>query len=134
MQEIELEKIKEYLVESLSPYLIIVFGSFAKGTIHKDSDLDLAFLSEQDFNEYEIFMISQKLADIIKREVDLVNLATASTVFQTQIIKTGKVLYCSDEQKRMLFELTALKKYTRLNEERKIILEKIQESGRVYDK
>ncbi|SMB91074.1 Nucleotidyltransferase domain-containing protein [Desulfonispora thiosulfatigenes DSM 11270] len=134
MEENEQRKITDYLRDKLSPYLIIIFGSFAKESTHKNSDLDVAFISEKKFSDYELFMIAQRLADIIGREVDLIDLTNASTVFQAQIIGTGKVIYCSDEQKRMLFELTALKKYTRLNEERKFVIEKIKESGRVYGK
>lgn len=116
--------IKNYLLEKTSPYLIVLFGSAAKGGMRATSDVDVAFLSDQKFTAYDIFIIAQDLAGALNREVDLVDLQAASTVFQVQVIRNGKVIYCSDEYKRMLFEMLAFKKYAKLNEERKPILKK----------
>lgn len=134
INEKEIEKIKEYLKEKLAPYLIILFGSAVKGYMREDSDVDIAFLSDKELNSYEVFLIAQGLADLLGRDVDLVDLKKASTVFQVQVISTGKVIFCSDKTKRMVFEMTALKKYARLNEERECILEKIKERGSIYGK
>lgn len=35
-------KIIKIIVEKVNPSFIILFGSFAKGTVHDESDLDLA--------------------------------------------------------------------------------------------
>lgn len=125
--------IKQYLARKISPYLIILFGSVIKGNLRESSDIDIAFLSEKHFSDYEIFMFSQDLADMLGREVDLVDLAKVSTVFQAQIISTGKVIYCQDEKKRMLFYMLTYKKYARLNEERQCIFDKLEERGTIYD-
>lgn len=119
--------IKQYLKENLSPYLIILFGSTVRGNVRKDSDIDIAFLSEQRFSDYEIFMHSQVLADLLGKEVDLVDLDKASTVFQARVLSTGRVIFSQDESKRMLFYMLTYKKYARLNEERQCILSKLEE-------
>ncbi|WP_211272966.1 type VII toxin-antitoxin system MntA family adenylyltransferase antitoxin [Anaerobacillus alkalidiazotrophicus] len=124
----------EHLVENLSPFFIILFGSTVKGTANKHSDFDVAFLNNQKIDSYHLFMISQELASKLNRDVDLIDLNQASTVFQAQVIYTGKVIYCSDEQKKAEFELKALKMYTKLNEERLPILKRIDESGSIYEK
>lgn len=126
------ETIKQFLIEHVSPYLIVLFGSFARGELRNDSDIDIAFLSEKQFNDYQLFLLSQKLADKLGREVDLVQLDKASTVFQAQIVGTGETIYCTDETKKMYFEMRALKQYAKLNEERKPVLDAIKESGAVY--
>ncbi|KUO49323.1 MAG: DNA polymerase subunit beta [Desulfitibacter sp. BRH_c19] len=128
----KIESIINYLLEKVDPYLIILFGSVAKGYMRADSDVDLGFLSDKKLDNYEIFLIAQGLADILGREVDLVDLDQASTVFQAQVISSGKVIYCNNEKRRKLFEIVVLKKYVRLNEERKPILEKIKERGNIY--
>lgn len=128
--------ITTHLMKELNPAFIIVFGSFAKGTQRNDSDLDLAFYPEDRTNpptSYQLFMIAQELAEKIKREVDLVNLQTASTVFGAQIFHTGEVLYMNDQ---MVFEqqrMTTLSMYIKLNEERKEVLDRIYESGSIYE-
>ena len=79
-------------------------------------------------------LISQELAAKLGRDVDLIDLNQASTVFQAQIIHTGKVIYCIDDQKRQQFELKTLKMYKKLNEERFPVLKRIDGSGAVYEK
>ncbi|MCM3597966.1 nucleotidyltransferase domain-containing protein [Metabacillus idriensis] len=126
-------QIVNLLREKVSPDLIYIFGSTVKGTSHKNSDLDIAFLPRSELDEYEIFILAQKLAEQLNIEVDLVNLKKASTVFQGQIITTGSIIYCSDEQLRMNYEMHALKKYAKLGEERKVIIDKVKESGTVFN-
>ena len=130
-----LEKAQDFLINKINPSFIIVFGSFANGTTHKESDIDLAFFKkEKNLSSYEVFMLAQELADILKIDVDLVDLNRASTVFQAQIFSTGKVIFSNDENLRMNIEMTALSMYARLNEERKSILENVDESGTIYEK
>jgi predicted nucleotidyltransferase len=106
-----------------------------KGTVHNESDIDVAYLSDNKvLDRYEIFMISQDLAAKLGRDVDLIDLNQASTVFQAQVLHTGKVIYCTDEGKKAKYELKTLKMYTKLNEERFPILKRIDESGSVYEK
>ncbi len=132
VREQDIELIKRFLTEKVSPYLVILFGSAAEGKMREDSDIDIAFLSEKKFSDYDIFMTAQALADLLKRDVDLVDLHKASTVFQAQIVGKGKVIFCSDDYKRMVFAMTVFKKYARLNEERRPVLDRIKERGRVY--
>ncbi|MTK12310.1 MAG: nucleotidyltransferase domain-containing protein [Clostridiaceae bacterium] len=126
------EKIKKLLIEKLEPYIIYIFGSSAKGVFREDSDVDIAFLGDMNLSEYEVFVIAQELADILKREVDLIDLKNASTVFKAQIVGNGEVIYCNDDTRRMYFEMRAFKEYALLNEERENILKNIKERGSVY--
>jgi predicted nucleotidyltransferase len=132
--EIQLNKAIEMLKEEFNPIVIYLFGSAAKNKLRDDSDIDIAFLTDKDVDPYECFMKAQELADIFNREVDLISLSTSSTVFKAQVIGTGKIIYCSDETKRMYFEMRAFKSYAMLNEEREVILKKIKERGTVYGK
>jgi len=124
-----LDVITEFLVNKLSPYVLYLFGSQAKQQAHPNSDFDIAFISEKEFDTYERFMIAQELAAILNKDVDLIDLKKASTVFQAQIITSGKVLYCSDNSKKVVFEMYTLKKYAKLNEERADILKNITKRG-----
>lgn len=133
MGQQEFNKIQEFLISRLSPYCIYIFDSFAKGTSNKDSDIDIAYFSEIKLDNYDRFMLAQELAVILNKNVDLIDLSQATTVFQTQIVSTGKVIYCNDDNLRMNFEMLTLKMYAKLNEERKEILERIYESGEVYE-
>lgn len=131
MKQQEVELVVNYLAEKISPCLIILFGSTLTGKITSASDIDLAFLSRHKHTAYDVFMVSQKLADMLGREVDLVDLSKSSTVLQARVMSTGKVIYCSDETSRMLFHMLSLKKYARLNEERQVIMNKIVKGGSI---
>ncbi|WP_083711587.1 type VII toxin-antitoxin system MntA family adenylyltransferase antitoxin [Domibacillus epiphyticus] len=129
------QTIQNFLIKHINPSFIIVFGSYAKGTTHKESDIDIAFYCKgHSPTSYELFMLAQELADLLKIEVDLVNLRTASTVFQAQIFSTGKVIFCEDETLRMNMQMTALSMYAKLNEDRMPILNNVDESGSIYEK
>jgi predicted nucleotidyltransferase len=130
----QIDIIKNFLIKNLDVDVIYLFGSSVKNTMREDSDIDIAFLSEKFIDTFDLFLLSQKLADLVGREVDLIDIKKATTVFQTQIISTGIVIYSRDEKKRAIFEMITYKSYARLNEEREEILDKIKESGSIYAK
>lgn len=121
--------IKNILVQAFSPYLIYIFGSTVKNRNRGESDIDIAILTDRRVDEYELFILSQKLADILKKEVDLIDLCQASTVFKIQIIKTGKLVYNSDNKRKMYFHMRTMKDYALLNEERQEVIDKIKSRG-----
>ena len=123
------QQIQDFLIKKVNPLFIIVFGSYATGKTHKNSDIDIAFYSDdRSLTTYDIFQLSQELADTLKLEVDLVNIDFASTVFQAQIYTTGKVIYSKDDTFLKNHQMTALSMYANLNEERDVVLKKIDES------
>lgn len=132
--QIQLDNAIEILKKEFNPIVIYLFGSAAQNRLRDDSDIDIAFLTDNQVNDYECFVKAQELADVFNRDVDLINLNASSTVFKAQVVGTGKIIYCRDEIKRMYFEMRAFKSYAMLNEEREVILKKIKERGTVYGK
>ena len=37
------QQVRAFITEKLDPAFIIIFGSYAKGTTHSESDIDVAF-------------------------------------------------------------------------------------------
>ncbi|MEG6568859.1 type VII toxin-antitoxin system MntA family adenylyltransferase antitoxin [Thermoanaerobacterium thermosaccharolyticum] len=128
----QVDIIKNFLINKVEPYVIYLFGSVVNGIFRSDSDIDIAYLSDKNISGYDLFMISQELADLLKRDVDLIDLRKASTVFKAQVVGTKKIIYCNDDLRRMNFEMYALKDYAKLNEERAEIIDKILKRGRIY--
>lgn len=88
------QQVTKFMTKKINPDFIIIFGSYATGTTHSKSDIDIAFYRDDyTFSAYELFMTSQELADTLTIEVDLIDLKEASTVFAAQIFSTGKVIY-----------------------------------------
>jgi len=127
-----LNKIKEFLVKELEPQTLILFGSSVKGCFREDSDIDVAFISAKEVKSYDLYLLAQALVIEIGREVDLVDLRQASTVFKAQILGSGQVFYSNDPQKLSEFQIRTLKEYALLNEERAEILRNISARGSVY--
>ncbi|MFB7142128.1 nucleotidyltransferase domain-containing protein [Gottfriedia sp. NPDC056225] len=121
------------LIKKIDPYTIILFGSAADERMRPDSDIDLAYLSDTKLSNYERFILSQELANLLNNNVDLIDLNTSSTVFQAEIIHNGKVIYCSDIERRINFEIKVLKMYAKLNEERKEIIDDIKKRGSIFE-
>ncbi|UNL87600.1 nucleotidyltransferase domain-containing protein (plasmid) [Priestia koreensis] len=132
MDEETINVILDVLKNELSPNLVYLFGSQAAGNTHTKSDFDIAYLGNRSISHYERFMLAQQLASTLNRDVDLIDLNKSSTVFQAQVVGHGKVLYCTDENGRLMFEMLTFKKYARLNEERKEILDTISKAGQVF--
>ena len=75
---------------------IYLYGSAVSNEMTSASDIDLAVLSQREIPEMERFETAQQIALVTKREVDLADLRRAPTVFQFQVISTGKHLYVRD--------------------------------------
>ncbi|GGF25474.1 hypothetical protein GCM10010954_25470 [Halobacillus andaensis] len=115
------------LTRKLEPSFIVMFGSYQSGAERGESDIDVAFCSDQQHSTYKLFLIAQQLADLIDIEVNLVDLRNASYIFQTQIFSRGTVIYCENDFLRMGMQMKAYSMYALLNEEQTCIANSINE-------
>ncbi len=60
------------------------------------------------------------------------NARLVSTVFQKEIIGSGRLIYAADPYAVDEFEMLVMSYYQKLNEERKDILESFYRTGRAY--
>jgi Uncharacterized conserved protein len=102
------------------------FGSQAQGTSRPESDIDLAVLAQQPLSPSARFALQEDLALLLRRDIDLVDLRQASTVFRMQVVSTGECLHSEDDRTREQFETVVYAAYARLNEERRDILDDIR--------
>lgn len=116
------------------PGLVAVyrFGSFGTDYERPDSDLDLAVYAGAPLPVVGLWGAAQELAAVVGRDVDIVDLATASTVMRSQVIHGGERIYCADGPACETFENYVYSSYARLNEERREILQDILRRGSVY--
>ena len=88
-----LQKVTEIIQTELHPNKIILFGSRAKGSFHKQSDFDFAV----DVNEPDN-KIRRKLLNRIERisglyKIDIVFLSSVDPDFKNIILNSGELLY-----------------------------------------
>lgn len=132
--EKSLEKIKNQLIEKFDCEIIVLFGSFARNTQNKNSDIDIAFKSKRKISKKEVFDMKLELEDIVETDVDLVNLDEANDDFKYEILISGKGIYYQDELKYELYKLDMYREYIDLNESRLPIIEHIRSGGSIYEK
>ena len=108
------------------------FGSSVAGSTHRGSDVDIAVLAPRPLGATERFDLQERVAASLGRDVDLVDLRSASTVMAMQVVSTGEVLFDGVPELRGAFEDRTFSSYARLNEERRGILERIAAEGSVY--
>lgn len=115
--------------DALAVYL---FGTYGTAAGRADSDIDLAVLAERPLEPVTRFDLAGELATTAGRDVDLVDLATASTVLRAQVVSSGERLFCSDERRCEHFEDAAFSRYAYLNEERAAILRDVRARGSIH--
>jgi uncharacterized protein len=111
---------------------VYIFGSFGTEYERPDSDADIALLlprrKKTDRSVWDLCRSS--LEDSLSRTVDLIDLREVSTVFQNEIVSTGRRIFALDGP-AFEFEYITLSDYQKLNEERSGILSDIKNTGRV---
>lgn len=125
--EEKLETIKKIILEEIDCEAIVLFGSYARGTQNKESDIDIAIKTKKEISKKELFYLSQQIADTINIEVDLVNLDNIGDGFRYEILINGTTIYCEDEFKFELYKLDMYREYLELNESRKLIIDRMKE-------
>jgi uncharacterized protein len=121
--------IRKHIPEVAGIYL---FGSQADGDARPDSDIDLAFFAGRPLPRVQVVELTLALAALLGRDVDLVDMASASTIMQFQILAEGRLIDAPQPEAAALFELRILREYQDLKLRRAALEADIVERGRVY--
>lgn len=119
-----------------SAQAIYLFGSYGTEDEWPNSDVDIALLlphaEARARADLGASSCREALSSVLGREVDLLNARAASTVFQKEIVTTGRRLFRTNDDAADEFEMYTLSLYERLNEERAEILRAFADTGRAY--
>lgn len=109
-----------------------LFGSAARGDATRSSDVDIAVRAGHRIDPMTRFRLQEGIAARLGCDVDLIDLASASTVLRVQVLGDGRVFFERHPIERERFEMNVLSAYARLNEERRDILEDVRHRGTVH--
>lgn len=102
-----IEEIRERLVPLFKEKdlrLILLFGSALTGTVHKKSDIDLAFLFDR---PVDILSITNSVIRLLHTDkVDVIDLKHASPLLKYSVAEKGRLLY--EKSPGMFFEFYSL--------------------------
>lgn len=105
------QKIKK-IGEDFNLKLIILHGSYAKKTPRKESDLDIAFLTEKPIDFETELKLYSALSDIFgdnqARELDIKSLHGVDPFFRYQVMKDGVLIY-GDPHDFYIFKVYAIR-------------------------
>lgn len=109
------QKLNKILKES-NVVLTYLFGSEARDTSHKESDIDIGVLFDKKVNPKEYLEKEGKLIEFfsgiyLKKEINIVNLNIASPLLKQVVILEGKLLFAKNDLERILFQIQTLHEY-----------------------
>ncbi|NWF75546.1 MAG: nucleotidyltransferase domain-containing protein [Nitrospirae bacterium] len=90
-------KLKAYFQEDSNVQFAFIFGSYVKGRQKRGSDLDVAVFFKNPPEGLDLLGYTNKLSDILEKEVHLVVLNNAPPLLRHQIVKYGIRLIKKDE-------------------------------------
>ncbi len=112
---------------------LYLHGSRGTPWQREESDWDFAVLCNQPLTwEQRMGLLDGLTRALGGASIDLADLRQCDTVFAAHVVSGGKVVYAGNEAARQRYEMLALAKYARLNEERHDILSDIRRRGTVY--
>lgn len=129
--EILQELLRKVLINFQDVKLCIVFGSAASDKSTPQSDLDIAVAGERPLTGEKLLELVEAFTEAANREIDLIDLATATGLILKQALSTGVVVQNLDKTlyarliSRMLFNEADMMPYFHrtLQERRKRFLD-----------
>lgn len=109
-------------------FLIVLYGSAAKGLLRKGSDIDVAVLGNKKITFEQIVDLINEFTDVFEREVDAKSLHNTNPLFRYQVMKDGVLLYGNQHQfnKFKLYCIRVYQENQKLRNLRDLLLKKRQ--------
>lgn len=109
------EKIKDKVAKLAEKYglrLVLLFGSQARGETHKESDIDIAYLSGKslDFNQ-ECYLNFEFTTVFHQDRVDTVDLKKANPLLMYTVFDSPKILFQEDDIVFSNYQAYAFKRF-----------------------
>ena len=80
-QQIILPVLKRYFIKHAA-----IFGSFAKGNMSVNSDIDLLIEPDKGFTIFKMLKLEDEISDLIKRKVDLVEYSALKPSIRKEVL------------------------------------------------
>lgn len=116
-----IDKCKDILMKYEDIIFAYLFGSYVKGNIRKDSDIDIAIYLKEKIDVESYLQIKMELTEICKKEVDLIILNHTTPLLKYEIYKNNILLFSRNKsiennyKVKLLFEYSDIKKYLDLS-------------------
>jgi len=100
-----------YLSDILTNFpvgMAYLYGSYVKGTQNLNSDIDIALVLKNNLNQLKTLKIEMQIAALLDKKFqskfDIRCINNAPLRVKGEIVTSGRLIYCSDENLRISFE------------------------------
>ena len=114
--DLKLKKIRGFLTQKKEIIFAYLYGSIARQSDHKLSDIDIAIYVDKDnMPETGVFgyrsELIVELQSLVEKEVDFIVLNDIGLSLSHNILKDGKLLFCKSVEQRIDFHTDIMRKY-----------------------
>lgn len=81
------------ILKPFQPIRIGVFGSYSRGEMKKDSDIDILYSFQKKISLFDLVGLKLELEDALHRKVDLVSEKGINKYIKPYILKDLKIIY-----------------------------------------
>ncbi|MGM0396467.1 MAG: type VII toxin-antitoxin system MntA family adenylyltransferase antitoxin [Bacillota bacterium] len=116
-----IDSCRDILIKYNDILFAYLFGSFVKGKVREDSDIDIAIYQVEKLDTDTYLAIKSELSEACKREIDLIILNDATPLLKYEIYRNNILLFSRDKsvesnfKVKTLFEYNDFKKYLDLS-------------------
>ena len=91
----EIKQILANILQNMPVYSVVLFGSYAKNTANKDSDLDLIIDTKENLMGFKLYSLITKIEEAFKKNVDGFEKSEIikDSAIDKEIKKTGVIVY-----------------------------------------
>lgn len=105
------EKVEE-IAQKYHLKLVLLFGSAAGGRTHRESDIDIAYLSEESLDFKAAYHLNYEFTDVFQNDrVDIVDMKKAPPLLFHAIFQNPQILFSADDIVFFSQQAYAFKKY-----------------------
>jgi len=90
---------------------IYLFGSHAIGHPRSKSDIDFGILFNKDVNGFTRINMETEISNLLKKDVDLIDMRKSSPFLRHQIYKHGKFIYHDGSDFPFQFRASSIREY-----------------------
>ena len=121
MNELLKNKITEIISSMPKIQIATVFGSYAKGCNHADSDVDIAIAADKPIHHKKMMQIKTDLTVALDKDIDLIDLNAVNGLILKEalcsgnlILKKNTLIYANLIRKLIYYQMDMMPYYSRI--------------------
>ena len=116
----QIEKIVDFAKTKPEISVIYLFGSHASDHERRGSDIDLGVLFNESVDGFKRIDMETEISNLLKKDVDLVDMKKSGPFLRHQIHKHGKLIYHDESDYAYIFRAKSINEYLDTNYTRRL--------------